>query len=511
MLSFLYPFSYFASMLGLIMWFYFRDNRSWGRTMRNLFFASLGVYLLALLLAPGLLPFKLFTLFRDLLVMGVIAQFFRFFRDNKLVFFIMLVVLVATFQFKYKSVLQYTFPTNSTVSEQWDEQWELLVEISDGHQLTELQDVLTKYQLDAEPAFFLTQTDRTDLDDYVAINIPPTRAHEWETIESAFVESGLVDWVEINEQMMLKPIETTRRRPSPNNPYGLNDPHLDKLWGFEAMGVDQLYKVLEQQQIQPQRPAKIFILDTGVDAKHEDLRGRYFSTERQGDRDRNRHGTHCAGIAAAVSDNGLGIASFAPKDGFVKVSSIKVLGDEGMGTQRRIINGILKAADNGADVISLSLGAPSKQKRQRAYAKAVKYANSRGAIVVVAAGNSNMNAKDYTPANAPGVISVTALDTLQQRASFSNYVQDIKMGIAAPGVAIYSTIPGNDYAFLNGTSMATPYVAGLLGLMKSIRPELTTKQAYDILNSTGKPTSSGVETGPLIQPAAAVTALLQLN
>ena len=102
----------------------------------------------------------------------------------------------------------------------------------------------------------------------------------------------------------------------------------------------------------------------------------------------------------------------------------------------------------------------------------MEYAAKKGAIVVVAAGNSNMNAKDYAPANTPGVITVAALDTNLNRASFSNFVQDLDQGIAAPGVAIYSSIPGNKYAAFNGTSMATPYVAGLVGLMKSLQPDL---------------------------------------
>jgi thermitase len=93
------------------------------------------------------------------------------------------------------------------------------------------------------------------------------------------------------------------------------------------------------------------------------------------------------------------------------------------------------------------------------------------------------------------------------RAVFSNYVTDIKMGVAAPGVGIYSTIPNNKYNTFNGTSMATPYVAGLLGLMKSINPNLTAQQAYDILNKTGKDTKATSQTGKLIVPFEALKGL----
>ena len=226
------------------------------------------------------------------------------------------------------------------------------------------------------------------------------------------------------------------------------------------------------------------------------------------DNDPRGHGTHCAGIAAAVSNNGKGVASFSQNNEFVEVASIKVLNSMGMGTQKSIIDGIIEAADSGADVISMSLGGRSNQAKQTAYKKAVKYANQKGAIVVAAAGNSNRNAKEFSPVNAPGIIGVSAVDMELNRAVFSNYVQDIEMGIAAPGVDIYSTIPGNKYATYNGTSMATPYVAGLLGLMKSINPDLSTKKAHEILQSSGVKTKATKETGYFIQPAIAVKTMM---
>ena len=123
---------------------------------------------------------------------------------------------------------------------------------------------------------------------------------------------------------------------------------------------------------------------------------------------------------------------------------------------------------------------------------------------MVAAGNSNKDARNYSPANLDGVITVSAIDQDLNRATFSNFVTHLKMGVAAPGVAIYSTIPDNKYATFNGTSMATPYVEGLVGVLNSIQPDLTTKQVYNILNESGKATKATKETGRLIQPAKAI-------
>ena len=167
---------------------------------------------------------------------------------------------------------------------------------------------------------------------------------------------------------------------------------------------------------------------------------------------------------------------------------------------------MIKAADKGADVVSMSLGGPSNDSRQRAYTKAVKYMTKKGTITIAAAGNSNRNAKDYVPAGVDGVISVAALDSKIQKAVFSNYVTDVKMGIAAPGVDILSTIPGNAYKEYSGTSMACPHVAGLVGMMRSVNPKLDTKAAYKILHDTGKETKDTKMTGRMIYPVDAVKA-----
>ena len=482
------------------------------KMMSATFLGGFFVYLFALAFSSGTLSTKVFVLARDLVVLGLVSQFFSFFKENKLVFFIMLVVLFGSYQFKYKSYLMQSFveKSNTTVDLEItiDHNWELLIELKEGHQISELESILKKYDLNYEPAFVMESPEITDLDNFYAVNIPSEKEHALSEIENELDESELTAWVEQNETFQVEPIQQKLPNPSPIK-YGINDPLLNQLWGFEVMEMDKLYLLLKDENVKPQRKASIMILDTGIDAKHEDLKKNYKTVNVTHDTDSNGHGTHCAGIAAAVSNNGVGIASFSTDNQFVEVSAVKVLGPGGHGSQRGVVNGILAAADNKADVISLSLGSRSNSQKRKTFKIAVEYTKKSGSIVVVAAGNSNMNAKDYAPANTPGVITVSAIDTLLNKASFSNYLNNVEMGIAAPGVKIYSTIPGNKYAAFNGTSMAAPHVSGLIGLMKSIKPSLTTTEAYQILHLTGKDTKDVAETGRMIYPAMAIHELLK--
>ena len=325
------------------------------------------------------------------------------------------------------------------------------------------------------------------------------------------VNRGIADFVELNEIVQVSPIVQNNQPAPPPIDYEVNDPALNQLWSFKAMQMQTFYQVLAKAQIKPKKVAKIAILDTGVDGSHEDLNANFISTNPDYDRDAVGHGTHCAGIAGAVSNNAKGIASFSLNNEFVKITSIKVLNDFGGGTQESVIGGIIEAADGGADVISMSLGGPSTDSHQKAYEEAIKYAQKSGAIVIVAAGNSDENAQDFTPANVEGVITVTAVDENLQKAEFSNYITDLKRGIAAPGVGIYATFPNNEYKVLSGTSMATPYVAGLVAVMKALKPELSTDQVYEILRQTGIATKDAAQTGSFIQPAKAVMGVLTVK
>jgi len=509
MLSSLYSLTYILCLIALTKWFYFRENPERSALARKFFYVTLAAFLVSWLFGEASFPYKMMVLGRELLVLAVVPVVLSLFRKKLRAFAVMVVLSAVVFRLFYFDALQSTFPHHAATMDAaaLDEGGELLAEIREGRSIADIQGTLKEYNLTATPAFSPKDKAATDLDDYVLINVPPKFEHHLPEVKKALEDTGVVEWLEENEQITVAPIKVQRPTPRINKKYGINDPGLEYQWGFEAMNMDQLYDFLKDKK--PVKKTLLAILDTGVDAAHEDLQANFVSTQAKYDYDKMGHGTHCAGIAAAVSNNNKGIASFSQDNAFVQVTSIKVLSDGGYGTQKMIIDGILEAADAGAGVISLSLGGPSSDSKQRAYQKAVEYANRKGTIVLVAAGNSKTNARQYAPANTPGVIAVSAVDTLLDRANFSNYVQDLGMAVAAPGVKIYSTFPGNQYKTMNGTSMATPYVSGLVSLMKSLKPSLTTEQAFAILNKTGLETKGKRETGRLIQPAAAVRALLK--
>lgn len=188
------------------------------------------------------------------------------------------------------------------------------------------------------------------------------------------------------------------------------------------------------------------------------------------------HGTHCAGIAAAATNNGIGIASI----GFgVSVMPVKIA----QSTTQRLTGaylGVQYAILNNADVISMSWGGG---RYSATYQALFDEANTQGIICVAAAGNSNTSIPMY-PAAYNHVISVGATDINDKRASFSNYGSTVD--VMAPGVAIYSTLAGSNssYGNLSGTSMACPLVSGLAALMISYDPSLTPDKLEQCLKNS---------------------------
>lgn len=212
----------------------------------------------------------------------------------------------------------------------------------------------------------------------------------------------------------------------------------------------------------------------------DDTHGWNFISDNNNTMDDQGHGTHVSGTIAA-ENNGLGVTGVAYN---AKIMPVKVLDSEGSGSSESVAAGIRYAAANGADVINLSLGSafPSS-----VIERAVRYATEQGSLVVMAAGNSGGSAPGYPARYATQYgISVGAIDRNQSLASFSNRAgSDSRLQhVVAPGVDIYSTLPGNRYASYNGTSMATPHVAGVAALMLSANSNLTPTQMQEILTGT---------------------------
>lgn len=274
-------------------------------------------------------------------------------------------------------------------------------------------------------------------------------------------------------------------------------------WGLEAINLEKMWGAVS---VEDRARVTIAVIDTGVDVDHEELKDSiipgYDFVNNDSDADDDcGHGTHVAGIAAAAH-NGRGIAGVA---GGAKIMPVKVLNENGSGDTVKVINGILYAANNGADIINLSLGSESPS---RAEEEAIRYALDRGVTVVAAAGN------DYGPVSYPaaydGVIAVGAVDWDGaagefMMADFSNAGPELD--ILAPGVDILSTIPkeldnlGNKtftgigdvnedgYFLSDGTSMAAPFVAGMAALLLAENPNWNCAEVLREIQKNGQPFS----------------------
>ncbi len=216
------------------------------------------------------------------------------------------------------------------------------------------------------------------------------------------------------------------------------------------------------------------------------------------------HGTHTSGTIAALTNNSTGVAGIAFN---AKIVPARVLGKCG-GYTSDIADAIIwvsggsvsgvPANANPAKVINISLGGSGSC--DSTTQSAINSARSRGTSVIVAAGNSNANASNFSPANCSGVVTVASVNRSGGKSYFSNFGSIVK--VAAPGGDMRSsasngilstlndgsTTPGNDvYAFYQGTSMATPHVVGVVALMLSVKPALTPDQVLSILQSTARP------------------------
>jgi thermitase len=282
----------------------------------------------------------------------------------------------------------------------------------------------------------------------------------------------------------------------------VNDPLMGREWGLSKIKASTAWDTTEGNGV------KVAVLDCGMHASHPDLAGKVvleqnLSSSSTTD-DLCNHGTHVSGTIGAVTNNGTGVAAVAPG---VSLLNGKVLGDNGSGFFSDIDTGIEWAADNGAKVISMSLGGsgPCPSGTQAA----ANYAWGKGVVLVAAAGN-NGGSGALAPANCQNVIGVAATDKNDRIASFSNFGPEVD--VAAPGVNIDSTVNpslngGKLYDYFSGTSMATPHTAAVVALIWSVSSGASPAYVRDRLFTTADHITG---TGSLftygrIDAAAAVT------
>lgn len=266
-----------------------------------------------------------------------------------------------------------------------------------------------------------------------------------------------------------------------------NDTERSRQWALDRAGFEAAWDVSDGAGV------VVAVVDTGVQSAHPDLAGQVLPGRRFVDNgasgiamdpaiDDDGHGTHVAGIIAAVANNAQGIAGGAPG---ACILPVKVLNSSGSGWDSDVARGIDWAVSNGAHVINLSLGSGSPG----ASSIAVQNAVANDVMVFAAAGNDGAGASPEYPAADPSAIAVASVTSALARSSFST--TGAYVDIAAPGSGIYSTYTSPSYASLSGTSMATPYAAATGALVRGRYPAWTVAQArqrlLDTANDLGPP------------------------
>ncbi|MGG4547949.1 Ig-like domain-containing protein [Rossellomorea marisflavi] len=244
------------------------------------------------------------------------------------------------------------------------------------------------------------------------------------------------------------------------------------------IGYEALEKLLKNKKLDK---TVIAVADTGVDHTLADLSGNvlvdkgYNFVDRNDDAmDDNGHGTHVSSIIAAKSDNHYSMAGINP---YAEILPIKVLDSSGGGDTEQIAAGIMYAADNGAKVLNLSLGGGYS----RTIEYALRYASEKGVTIVAASGNDGMEELNY-PGSSKYVIAVGSTSKFDIVSDFSNYGKGLDL--VAPGSDIPALLPDGNVTYMSGTSMATPHVAAVAGLLISQKPTMKASEVQALLNKT---------------------------
>jgi type VII secretion-associated serine protease mycosin len=291
-----------------------------------------------------------------------------------------------------------------------------------------------------------------------------------------------------------------------------NDTYRSQQWALTTLKAETVHQENRGSGV------TVAVVDTGVMSSHPDLSGNILSgtdyvAPGTSANDENGHGTHVAGIIAALYNNSRGIAGMAPR---AKVLPVRVLDRNGSGTSANVAKGIIYAADRGAKVINLSLGSGQSSSAMQS---AVAYAISKNVLVVAAAGNRGcglLGAPTEYPAAYPGVVGVAAVTQSLKRASFSSCGSWVD--VAAPGQGIISTMirssvglgcsSSADYCTLNGTSFSTPFVAaaGALAIAERGWSQATVASRLQSTATDLSPSGRDKNTGAgLINPLKLIT------
>jgi len=256
-----------------------------------------------------------------------------------------------------------------------------------------------------------------------------------------------------------------------------SDPLLDQQWGLTAIGAPSVWKITRGAGI------TVAVIDSGsgphpdLDANLDAGRTIFGFIDSVGvlDIDNAGHGSHVAGIIAAVANNAIGGSGVAPQS---RILPIRVLDAQGSGDSKDVSKAVRFAVDSGAKVINLSLGGTTESTSLTA---AIQYAVDRNVLVVAAAGNGAADSPPKWPGASDLTIAVTAVDRNNSVTSFDQRGDYIDL--AAPGASILSTA-SNDYKIQSGTSMAAAFVTGAAALLFAAQPSITAAQVRDVLQRT---------------------------
>ena len=354
-------------------------------------------------------------------------------------------------------------------------------------------EVLVKFRGDAHPASVraaLSAQNARAVGEVAALGVQRLKVPEGQelAIIAALRRNPLVEYAEPN--YILYAIDT-----NPDDTY-FNPPY-SRQWGLTQIQAPAAWDVTTGSS-----DTTIAIVDSGIDLGHADLmekiwvnddetpgdgldndgngkvddvNGWDFANNDNNPQDDHGHGTHVAGIAAAQTNNGKGIAGVSWG---AQLMALKVLNAGGTGTYADVANAVTYAANNGAKIINLSLGGSDPSS---VLEDAVEYAHHHLGCVVVAATGNTSGAVLY-PAKYAEAFAVAATDSNDQQYWSSNYGPEVD--VAAPGVSIYSTYLGGGYTYMTGTSMAAPHVAGLAALIWSACPSYTNDEVESRIEMT---------------------------